>query len=94
MIVGGIRLITYESAVTLNSGPHGVSVTAAPPVVVAGLEHDRPQPGPGEVGGGDEPVVAAADDDRVVLLGCLMCGPLVARTVTSDSGQSAMRYSN
>ena len=26
MIVGGIRLITYESAVTLKSGPHGVSV--------------------------------------------------------------------
>ena len=33
MIVGGIRLITYESAVTLKSGPHGVSVVAAPPVV-------------------------------------------------------------
>ena len=32
MMVGGIRLITYESAVTLNSGPHGVSVVAAPPV--------------------------------------------------------------
>ena len=32
MIVGGIRLITYESAVILNSSPHGVSVTAAPPV--------------------------------------------------------------
>ncbi len=32
MIVGGIRLMTYDSAVTLNSGPHGVSVVAAPPV--------------------------------------------------------------
>ena len=33
MIVGGIRLITYDSAVILKSGPHGVSVVAAPPVV-------------------------------------------------------------
>ena len=66
MIVGGIRLITYESAVILKSGPHGVSVVAAPPVVVAGLEHDGAQPGPGEVGGGDQAVVATADDDRVV----------------------------
>ena len=66
MIVGGIRLITYDSAVTLKSGPHGVSVTAAPPVVVAGLEDDRAQAGAGQVGRGDEAVVAAADDDRVV----------------------------
>src|ERR1700691_2059620 len=35
MIVGGIRLITYESRVTLNSGAsgHGASVVAAPPVL-------------------------------------------------------------
>ena len=35
MIVGGIRLITYESRVTLNSGAsgHGLSVVAAPPVL-------------------------------------------------------------
>ena len=33
MIVGGIRLTTYDSDVTLKSGPHGISVTAAPPVV-------------------------------------------------------------
>ena len=63
MIVGGIRLITYDSAVTLKSGPHGVSVVAAPPVVVAGLEHHGAQPGAGEVGRGDEAVVPAADDD-------------------------------
>ena len=65
MIVGGIRLITYESAVILKSGPHGVSVVAAPPVFDAGLEHDGAQAGPGEVGRGDQAVVAAADDDRV-----------------------------
>ena len=33
----------------------------------AGLEHERAQAGPGEVGRGDEPVVAAADDDGVVV---------------------------
>src|SRR5579859_4986886 len=34
-MVGGIRLITYESLVTLNSGAsgHGDSVVAAPPVL-------------------------------------------------------------
>ncbi len=33
MIVGGSRLITYDSRVTLNSGAsgHGASVVAAPP---------------------------------------------------------------
>ena len=36
---------------------------------VALLEDERLQPGPGQVGGADEPVVAAADDDRVVALG-------------------------
>ena len=78
MIVGGIRLITYDSAVTLNSGPHGVSVVAAPPVFVAGLEHDGAQPGPGQVGRGDEAVVPATDDDRVELLGGLCdCGCIV-----------------
>src|SRR3954471_8287396 len=30
-IVGGIKLTTYESAVTVKSGPHGCSDTAAPP---------------------------------------------------------------
>jgi hypothetical protein len=35
----------------------------------AALEDDRPEPGPGEVGGADEPVVPRADDDRVVALG-------------------------
>ncbi len=30
-MASGIRLITYESEVTLKSGPHGCSVMAAPP---------------------------------------------------------------
>ena len=35
MMVGGSRLITYDSRVTLNSGAsgHGASVVAAPPVL-------------------------------------------------------------
>ena len=35
MMVGGSRLITYDSRVTLNSGAsgHGDSVVAAPPVL-------------------------------------------------------------
>ena len=33
----------------------------------AGLEHERAQPGPGQVGRGHQPVVPAADDDRVVI---------------------------
>ena len=33
----------------------------------AGLEHERAQPGLGEVGRGDQPVVPGADDDRVVV---------------------------
>ena len=36
---------------------------------VALLEDERAQAGPGEVGGADEAVVAAADDHRVVALG-------------------------
>ena len=44
MIVGGIRLITYDSAVILKSGPHGVSVVAAPPTVSPGLEDDGRRP--------------------------------------------------
>ena len=36
---------------------------------VALLEDERLHPGPGQIGGADEPVVAAADDHRVVALG-------------------------
>jgi hypothetical protein len=35
---------------------------------VAPLQHDDAQPGPGQVRGADEAVVAASDDDRVVAL--------------------------
>ncbi len=34
---------------------------------LAALEHEHAAPGPGQVGGGGEAVVAAADDDRVPL---------------------------
>ena len=68
MIVGGIRLITYDSDVILKSAPHGVSVTAAPPVTSRASSTTVRRPGPGEVGGGDETVVAAADHDRLVRL--------------------------
>ena len=36
--------------------------------VVAALEDEHGAPGPGEQGGGDEPVVAAPDDDGVVAM--------------------------
>ena len=47
MIVGGIRLITYESRVTDRCGAsgQGCSVVAAPPVVPRALEHDGARPG-------------------------------------------------
>ena len=64
VIASGMRLITYDRAVTLKSGPHGVSVVAAPPTVDA-LEDDRSQPRSGQEAGGDESVVPAAHDDRV-----------------------------
>ena len=67
MIVGGIRLITYDSRVTLNSGAsgQGASVVAAPPVLYRASSTTRARARAGQVGGGDQPVVPAADDDRV-----------------------------
>ena len=50
MIVGGMRLITYDSAVTLKSGPHGVSVVAAPPVLSRASRTTVRMPGPREIG--------------------------------------------
>ena len=66
-MASGIRLITYESEVTLKSGPHGCSVMAAPPTTGAGLEHRRPQPGLGQERRRHQAVVAAADDHRIPL---------------------------
>ena len=63
--VGGMRLITYESAVTLKSGPHGVSVVAAPPAVAARFEDHGPQAGAGEVGRRRRDRCVPTDDDRV-----------------------------
>ena len=66
----GIKLIVYDSVVTLNSGAsgHGWLVSAAPPVLCRALEHDNLLAVLGQVGGRDETVVASADHDRVVLL--------------------------
>ena len=67
MISGRSRLTTYENTENLKPGKIS-SVTAAPPTSGPPLEHERLPAGAREVGGGDEPVVAAADDDRVVAL--------------------------
>ena len=50
---------------------------------LASLEHDGPQPGLAEIGRGDEPVVPAADDDRVV--------PVGRALVQRRHGQAAFR---
>ena len=65
MISGRSRLTTYER--TLKRKPGKTScVNVAPPSIVAPFEDERAQAAPGEVGGADEAVVAATDDDRVV----------------------------
>ena len=64
MILGGIRLWTYDSELTLKPG-QGSSVTAAPPITPALLEDQRLEARLGKVGGTSESVVAAAHDDRV-----------------------------
>ncbi len=71
MMVGGSSDITYDSRVTLKSGAsgQGASVVAAPPVFGRAFQHQRACAGAGQVGRGDEAVVPAADDDRVVVLG-------------------------
>ena len=52
---------------------------------VALLEDERLQPGAGEVGGADQAVVAAADDDRVVGLGQGGRPPRLSRLHTFDA---------
>ena len=52
---------------------------------VALLEDERLHPGAGEVGGADEAVVAATDDDRVVGLGQGMRPPRLSRLHTFDA---------
>ena len=68
MIVGGIRLITYESRVTRNSGAsgQGISVVAAPPVLPRASEHQGARARPGQVRRRDQSVVTSTDDDRVI----------------------------
>ncbi len=59
--------MTYDSAVTLNSGPHGRLGGGGPAGVRPGLEHERLQARPGQVGGGDETVVPTADNNHVAV---------------------------
>jgi hypothetical protein len=47
------------------------------------LEHDRPEPGPCQVRGAHEAVVAPADDDRVVALGHLILLDHVSASATA-----------
>ena len=56
---------------------------------VAALEHEHLLAGAGQVGGGDEAVVAAADDDRVVGLGHEDARILVAVKGRKDVGSRA-----
>ena len=65
MMSGRSRLSAYENVVNQKPG-RSSSVIAAPPDEVSSLEDERPQPGLGQVGAVRQPVVAAADDDRVV----------------------------
>ena len=55
---------------------------------VALLEDERLQAGPGEVGGADEPVVTAADDDRVVALCHVLLRRAPGRARVARSGIS------
>ena len=66
----GIRLIVYESVVTLNSGAsgHGWLVSAAPPVLCRFSSTTTRLAVLRQVGGRDEPVVPATDDDGVVVV--------------------------
>ena len=65
----------------LTVAPANGSLAAVPPTVVACLDEQRAQAGPGEVGGADQAVVAGADDDRVVV---------VRRRVARHSGVALM----
>ena len=67
-MVGGIRLITYESRVTRRCGAsgHGASVVAAPPSEPRASRTSVRAPDLARYAADDQPVVPAADDDRVV----------------------------
>ena len=59
--------MTYEAVDTRSPG-QTPSVTPALPSTPRRSQDERPDSGPGEVRGADEPVVPGADDDRVVVL--------------------------
>jgi len=68
VIVGGIRLITYDSRVTLISGAcgHVASVVAAPPVVARASRTTVRAPARARYAAATRPLWPAADHDRVV----------------------------
>ena len=67
---GGIRLIVYDERRHLELGRlrPGLTRVGGAAGLVPRLEHHDALAVLGEVGGGDEAVVATADDDRVVPL--------------------------
>ena len=68
MISGRSRLTTYEATREAEARDDLLGDGRAAEHV-APLEHEHAPAGPGEVGGADQAVVAAADHDRVVALG-------------------------
>ena len=75
---GRSRLSAYENVVKWKPG-RSSSVIAAPPTRWRRSRISVLQAGLGEVGAVDEAVVAAADDDRVVVLVCRCHGQAVFR---------------
>ena len=66
-MASGMRLITYDSDVTLKSGPQGCSVIAAPPTTGRDSSTVVRSPALARNAAGDQAVVAAADDHRIPL---------------------------
>ncbi|MEZ5228753.1 MAG: hypothetical protein R2710_19435 [Acidimicrobiales bacterium] len=62
------RVVTVAQ---VDLGPDGVVGAGAPTNGVAGLDHEHPAAGSGQIGTTDETVVAATDDDRIEVIGTI-----------------------
>ena len=76
-ITGVVRNVTWSQLQTLTIAPANASLAAVPPTSARASSSSVDRPGPGEIGGGHQPVVPGTDDDGVdVVVRRLACAPL------------------